>query len=157
MNSNKPKATLTSNQLMLTPYITGGIIVNVSQNCIRYNDKALDLQPKVLELLVLLFAANGQTLSKQQLTAALWPDTFVGPDSLANTIAKLRRVLEDDAKSPKFIKTVQRKGYLWLQDDVSIIKQANTNAKRKAKVKTYVFIVVALISVGLYWFVYRKA
>ncbi|KGK00346.1 putative transcriptional regulator, CadC [Thalassotalea sp. ND16A] len=137
---------------MLTPFNTGGVIVNVSQNRIIYNDKPLDLQPKVLELLVLLCAAKGQTLSKQELTEALWPDTVVGPDSLANTIAKLRRVLADDAKSPKFIKTVQRKGYLWLQD-VSIIKAAANNTHRYGKAITYLCIVAALISFGLYWFV----
>ena len=42
------------------------------------------------------------------------PDTVVGPDSLANTMTKLRKVLQDDPKAPEYIKTVQRKGYIWL-------------------------------------------
>jgi len=44
----------------------------------------------------------------------LWPGVVVGPDSLANCMARLRKALNDDPKQPKYIETVQRKGYRWL-------------------------------------------
>jgi DNA-binding winged helix-turn-helix (wHTH) protein len=107
-------------RLQVTTFISGDLTVNFSQNRVSFQHHDLILQPKVLELLVLLCAAQGQTLSKQELTAALWPDTIVGPDSLANTVTRLRKALNDNAKQPAFIETVQRKGYRWLQD-VSLV------------------------------------
>lgn len=111
---------LTVTQLMQAPFATGPIIVDFSQNKITFNGEDLILQPKVLELLIILCSANGKTLSKQELVELLWADTVVGPDSLANTMARLRKILNDNPKNPQFIKTVQRKGYLWLPSVMSI-------------------------------------
>ena len=117
MNINK-KTTI--EYLMNSPFSSGGLMVNFSQNRVEYQQTTLVLQPKVLELLVQLCAAQGQTLSKQTLTAALWSETIVGPDSLANSVTRLRKALDDDARNPQFIETVQRKGYRWLpQVDVT--------------------------------------
>lgn len=115
MSINKFTKKLSASQLMALPFSSAEVKVNFSQNSITRSGETYVLQPKVLELLVLLCSAQGETLSKQQLADALWPDTVVGPDSLANTMARLRKALNDDAKSPKFIQTVQRKGYRWLQ------------------------------------------
>lgn len=119
-NTDSSNINLTISQLMQAPFVTGSLIVNFSQNKVTLNNDELVLQPKVLELLVILCAANGETLSKQILIKMLWPDTIVGPDSLANTMTRLRKTLNDDAKNPIFIKTVQRKGYLWLPEVLKI-------------------------------------
>ncbi|WP_299081203.1 winged helix-turn-helix domain-containing protein [uncultured Paraglaciecola sp.] len=120
--NNKPSnKTLSVAGLMQAPFATGSLIVNFSQNQVTRNGEDLVLQPKVLELLIFLCAANGSTVSKQQLTTSLWPDTVVGPDSLANTMTRLRKIINDDAKNPQFIKTVQRKGYLWLPAVVPLV------------------------------------
>lgn len=111
VNLNEP---LTVEQLMQSTFETGSLIVDFSQNQVTFDGEDLILQPKVLELLIILCAANGKTLSKQELIETLWTDTIVGPDSLANTMTRLRKILKDDAKNPQFIKTVQRKGYLWI-------------------------------------------
>jgi DNA-binding winged helix-turn-helix (wHTH) protein len=124
MKNSKTKK-LTISKMMKTPFKTADVIVNVSQNNILREDKTYNLQPKILELLVLLCSAKGQTLSKQELISALWPDTVVGPDSLANSMARLRKALGDDAKEPKYIQTVQRKGYRWLQP-VSLLQKSST-------------------------------
>ncbi|WP_100642632.1 winged helix-turn-helix domain-containing protein [Alteromonas facilis] len=105
---------LTIERLKSAPFKTGDVLVNVSQNTIQRNGETYTLQPKVLELLVLLVCANGATISKEEITANLWPEVVVGPDSLANCMARLRKALNDDAKSPAYIQTVQRKGYRWL-------------------------------------------
>lgn len=138
---------LTVEQLMAAPFQTGQVSVNFSQNRVVLNGEALVLQPKVLELLLLLCAAHGETLSKQQLTDALWPDTVVGPDSLANSITRLRRALKDDAKNPAFIETVQRKGYRWLPN----VECAQVNQSKMTATK-YLAMAATVIVVGLIWF-----
>lgn len=132
-------------QLMQAPFATGALIVNFSQNQVTLNGKKLILQPKVLELLVILCAAKGKTLSKQALIDSLWPDTIVGPDSLANIMARLRKILNDDAKSPVFIKTIQRKGYVWLPA-IAPIKVENKSSNIKYLVlATGVFLVAIFL------------
>jgi len=137
----KVEKKITIDELMSSPFTTGGLTVNFSQNRVEYQDNDLVLQPKMLELLILLCVAQGKTLSKQTLITALWPDTIVGPDSLANSVTRLRKILDDDAKNPQFIETVQRKGYRWLQD-VEVTKGKVTKSKA-----AYISIGVAITAV----------
>lgn len=141
MNTHK---TITIENLMRSPFYSGGLKVNISQNIVEYQQEVLVLQPKVLELLVILCAGQGETLSKQTLTSALWPDTIVGPDSLANAITRLRKALNDDAKNPQFIETVQRKGYRWLQETTI------TNNKR-SKIKATYLSIALVIAAPFIW------
>lgn len=148
INSNcQSKEELSVSQLMQSPFVTGSLVVNFNQNKITLYGEELTIQPKVLELLIILCAANGRTLSKQELIDRLWADTVVGPDSLANTMTKLRKVLNDDPKKPVFIKTVQRKGYVWLAS-VKSLKEDKTQFTFKK-----IFIIASVLAIGV-WFYY---
>lgn len=41
----------------------------------------------------------------------VWPDSFVGEDSVTQNIATLRKALDDAADQPRYIATVPRRGY----------------------------------------------
>ncbi|MGH7965267.1 MAG: AAA family ATPase, partial [Candidatus Binatia bacterium] len=69
------------------------------------------LKPKALEVLWLLARQAGEVVTKTALLDALWPQTVVGEDVLSFQIQALRRVLEDDAKQPRYIATLHRVGY----------------------------------------------
>lgn len=69
------------------------------------------LEPKVMDLLVLLAAQHGRVVSREDIMAALWPGLVVGDDSLARTVSKLRQALGDDAKAPRYIETITKRGY----------------------------------------------
>jgi len=71
----------------------------------------IDLQPKCAELLLFLANHPGEVISKETLLSAIWGDAVVGDDVLTNCIRKLRRQLNDDAKSPHVIETITKKGY----------------------------------------------
>jgi DNA-binding winged helix-turn-helix (wHTH) protein len=137
----------TQTQLMETPFETGGVLVNFNQNMLSRNNNEIVLQPKVFELLILLCAAQGKTLSKQSLVTALWPDTIVGPDSLANAMARLRKALSDDAKNPKYIQTVQRKGYRWLQP-IQLLENPRIHSFKRS---TIAVILTSIIFITAFW------
>ena len=105
---------LSTQNIIQQRFRTGGLEVFPSQNRICLGSNEQVLQPKVMQLLQILCSAKGETLSKEMLTQLLWPDVQVGTDSLANTMARLRRALKEQSKHPQFIETVQRKGYRWL-------------------------------------------
>jgi len=69
------------------------------------------LQPKAFDLLDLLVRSRPKALSKQHIRGQLWPDTVVGEASLTVAVAELRAALGDDAKEPRFIRTVYGFGY----------------------------------------------
>lgn len=74
------------------------------------------LEPKVMDLLCLLAGKPGQVWSRDQLMAALWPGLVVGEDSLARTVSKLRHALGDDAKTPRYVETIAKRGYRWMSE-----------------------------------------
>jgi len=69
------------------------------------------LQPKTFELLDLLVRSRPKALSKQRIRAQLWPETVVGDASLTVAVAELRSALGDDAKEPRYVRTVYGFGY----------------------------------------------
>jgi len=69
------------------------------------------VQPKVMELVKLLSDERGNIVSREKIEAVLWPQMLVGLDSVNNTVARLRRLLGDNPKSPKYIETIPRIGY----------------------------------------------
>ena len=53
----------------------------------------------------------GETLSKEQLFQAVWPNIVVTEDVLKRCIAELRRAFHDDARNPHIIETIAKRGY----------------------------------------------
>jgi hypothetical protein len=61
-----------------------------------------------------------KAFSKAELHARLWPDTFVSDGSLAVLVAGIRAALEDDAREPRFVRTLQRFGYSFCGDTIAV-------------------------------------
>lgn len=77
------------------------------------------LEPKVADLLFLLAARRGQAVTREEIMDALWPGQVVGDDSLARAVFKLRQALGDDAKSPRYIETLSKRGYRLMAEPAS--------------------------------------
>jgi TolB-like protein/DNA-binding winged helix-turn-helix (wHTH) protein len=89
----------------------GSWLVQPSLNAISRNGTTVQLEPKVMSVLVCLAEHPGETVSKEQLLQKVWPDTFVGDGVLTRSIFELRRVFEDDAKEPHVIQTIAKRGF----------------------------------------------
>ena len=73
-----------------------------------------DLSPRSFRLLELLIEARPKALAKGELMDRLWPDEFVSESSLPRLAAELRAALGDDAKKPRFIRTLHTYGYAFV-------------------------------------------
>jgi DNA-binding winged helix-turn-helix (wHTH) protein/Tol biopolymer transport system component len=75
--------------------------------------RPLRVEPKPLELLILLVTRKGHLVSRREIAEKLWQrDVFVDTDHSINTaIRKLRYLLRDDSETPKYIETVTGMGY----------------------------------------------
>ena len=78
---------------------------------LRRGTQPVHLSPKAFDLLVLLVGRRPEAISKREVHERLWRDTFVSDVNLAVLIAEIRTALDDDARRPQFIRTVQRFGY----------------------------------------------
>lgn len=78
---------------------------------VRGGREAVRLEPKVIEVLVHLASHPDEVVTRDQLLAALWPGLVVGDDTLTQAIIKLRKALGDDARHPRFIETIPKRGY----------------------------------------------
>jgi DNA-binding winged helix-turn-helix (wHTH) protein len=72
------------------------------------------LTRKAFDLLTLLVERRPAAVSKGDIHAQLWPDTFVSEVTLHSLMSELRRVLGDDAERPRFIRTVHGFGYAFV-------------------------------------------
>ncbi len=73
--------------------------------------EALDVQRRVLDLLIYLIENRTRTVSKDEIQDAVWPGTVVTEAALTRAVMKARRALGDDGSEQQFIKTVHGQGY----------------------------------------------
>lgn len=77
-------------------------------------ERALDLTPKLLDLLFYLLDRPGTLVTKEQLLDGVWPDANVTDNALAQAVSELREALGDSASAPTYIRTVARRGYRFI-------------------------------------------
>lgn len=77
-------------------------------------DTRIHLPPKAFSILKYLVANADRLVTHNELLNNVWPDTFVQPEVLASHIRDLRAALGDDARKPKYIETVARRGYRFI-------------------------------------------
>jgi DNA-binding winged helix-turn-helix (wHTH) protein len=75
---------------------------------------AVKLTPKALSVLCLLVTRPGQVVTKDEIFQTVWSDTVVGDDALTSCVQELRRALDGDARQPRYIETVHRRGFRFL-------------------------------------------
>ena len=71
----------------------------------------MHLQPKTFELLDLLVQPSEGLEQEADTRERLWPETAVAEASLTVAVAELRASLGDDAKKPRYVRTVYGFGY----------------------------------------------
>jgi DNA-binding winged helix-turn-helix (wHTH) protein len=77
-------------------------------------ERRVDLPPRYFDLLVLLIARRDQVVTKDDLYDQIWKDEIVTEGAIAQGIRFIRRSLGDDARNPRFIRTVAKFGYQWI-------------------------------------------
>ena len=69
------------------------------------------LRPKTMDLLVLLAGRLGETVLREEIFEALWADTVVEEGAVSRCVSELREAFGDDARQPRYVQTIPRRGY----------------------------------------------
>lgn len=159
-------------------------VLDAKERCLMDGEREVHLRPKTLDTLIYLVERRGHLISKNELLDAIWTDTEVTENALAQCIRELREALGDSQKDPRFIQTVQRAGYRFMpevemttageereyEEELSAVsvliaeddnqgkgRTATSAQLRKRRVYAAVAL-IALVGIALsgYWFFHRK-
>lgn len=78
-------------------------------------DEQIRIGSRALEILTALVERPGELVSKNELLARAWPDTFVEQGNLKVNVAALRRALGQGAGDGRYIATVTGRGYRFVE------------------------------------------
>lgn len=85
------------------------------------------LEPKQLDVLLCLVEAAGDVVSIDRLLERCWPGEFHGDNPVHKAIAVLRKALGDDARAPRYVATVRKRGYR-IVAPIALLPQGRTRA-----------------------------
>jgi DNA-binding winged helix-turn-helix (wHTH) protein/Tol biopolymer transport system component len=74
----------------------------------------VQVEPKVLRLLVYLIENRSRLVRKQELLDAVWPDAMVTENALTRAIGLLRKALGEDSRVPRYLETIPTAGYRFI-------------------------------------------
>jgi DNA-binding winged helix-turn-helix (wHTH) protein len=101
----------TQGRAVAADFRVAGWLVQPNLNRLSLDDKVVQLEPKLMDVLVYLAENAGQVMSKIDITDAVWSEVFITESVITRSIAGLRRAFEDDVKNPRFIETISKRGY----------------------------------------------
>jgi len=96
---------------MRREFLIGQWRVQPDLNTITNGAGSVRLEPKVMEVLVVLAQYAGEVVPKEDLIRSVWPETFVTDDVLIRCISELRKIIEKDPKHPQLLQTIAKRGY----------------------------------------------
>jgi pimeloyl-ACP methyl ester carboxylesterase/DNA-binding winged helix-turn-helix (wHTH) protein len=92
-------------------YVFGRFRLDGEKRVLFSAEEVVTLTPKAFDTLLVLVENSGKVLSKEELMRAVWPDSFVEENNLAQNISALRKVLGESDGAAKFITTIPKRGY----------------------------------------------
>ena len=129
----------------------------------------LSMEPKVLQVLLILAENQGQVVPHDVILDKVWPGSVVGSNAIQRCIAQLRKAFNDDAKTQRVISTHPKVGYSlltdvsWQTELASINNQENVAEQEtghslvnRVSISKHWLIVLAVILIPLAIFTYRE-
>lgn len=99
-------------------YEFGGFKLDLREKRLSKNGQAIELKPKIFDVLAVLVERNGELVSHEELMELVWADTYVDESNLRYCIHNLRKALGNG-----FITTIPKRGYRLNADVVRANRQ----------------------------------
>ncbi|MCJ8273027.1 MAG: winged helix-turn-helix domain-containing protein, partial [Psychrosphaera sp.] len=95
----------------MTEFFVGNYRVDMTRSQIVAENDIVSMEPKVLQVLLILAENQGEVVAHETILNKVWPDVVVAPNALQRCIAQLRKAFGDDAKAQQVIATHPKVGY----------------------------------------------
>lgn len=98
--------------------VLGNLRIDLQMRRVFLREAPVDLTPLEFDLLAFLTSAPGRPFERAQILDAVWGTTVQEYEySLTSVVARLRRKIEIDPASPKFVHTIRGIGYRFARFD----------------------------------------
>ncbi|HHS96942.1 MAG TPA: response regulator transcription factor [Chloroflexi bacterium] len=95
------------------------VMLDCGRHELVIGNRTVYLTPKEFEVLRLLIQHAGRVLSPDAILTRVWgPERIGEPDLVKQYIYRLRRKIEPDPRSPRYIRTVRGSGYFFDSEDL---------------------------------------
>lgn len=92
-------------------FTAGEALIQPALNRISIHGRAAQVEPKVMQVLLLMAERPGAVISRETFLDTVWAGT-AGDDYLLNrAVSELRKIFDDDAQAPRYIETIRKSGY----------------------------------------------
>lgn len=91
-------------------YIAGWAVDADSDQLVK-GERTIKLEPKIMGVLLCLIEHQGQIISKEYLMQTVWPEVTITDHPINRAICRLRKIFQDEARTPRVIETIPKKGY----------------------------------------------
>jgi pimeloyl-ACP methyl ester carboxylesterase/DNA-binding winged helix-turn-helix (wHTH) protein len=118
-------------------YQFGPFTLDIRERRLTRDATELPLRLKVFHTLRVLVEHHGRLLTKEELLAAVWPDTVVEENNLNHNISVLRKALGEKATGQRYIETVPRVGYRFAADVVRLDDRSGVQAGGRQAMPAY--------------------
>jgi DNA-binding winged helix-turn-helix (wHTH) protein len=95
----------------MTSHSIGDWSFEPDANELRRGDERRRLEHRAARTLELLCSRAGEMVTPDDILAHVWKGRAISANSVPVVISDLRQALEDDARSPRYIETVAKRGY----------------------------------------------
>ncbi len=85
--------------------------VQPERNLIVRNGQQIQLERRMMQVLVYLAEHAGETVGTGTLLVELWGSEVYGDNPVNKTVSLLRKLIGDHARNPRYIETIQKVGY----------------------------------------------
>lgn len=90
----------------------GRLFIDYDKRIVKINGQEVSFTPNEFDILFILIINKGKVLSRQQLINKIFSMDFDGYDRTIDVhIKNIRKKIEEDTKSPKYVVTVTKVGY----------------------------------------------
>jgi DNA-binding winged helix-turn-helix (wHTH) protein len=90
--------------------------LDVPKRLLLRDGEPVSLNPKALDLLVVLVESRGEIVSKDDLLEKVWPDQIIEEGNLKVHVSALRKAFGQTGNDHRFIVTVPGRGYSFVAD-----------------------------------------
>ncbi|HUR97175.1 MAG TPA: winged helix-turn-helix domain-containing protein [Pyrinomonadaceae bacterium] len=134
--------------------------LDAARGVLSQGETIINITPKAVEILRLLVENRGETVSKDEIFAEVWPDSFVEEANLSHHIFRLRKAL-GESEDRKLIETVPKRGYRFVgelrisEPVVSVAEPGEPERPRRWWIVP-ALAALALISLTSGWYFYSR-
>jgi pimeloyl-ACP methyl ester carboxylesterase/DNA-binding winged helix-turn-helix (wHTH) protein len=97
-------------------FVFGDVEVDAGRFEVRRSGVAAAVEPQVFDLLLYLILHRDRVVTKAELLDNVWGDRFVSESALTSRIKAVRRVVGDDGRAQKVVRTVHGRGYRFVAE-----------------------------------------